>query len=205
MLGLFPSKAGKRENQQGITRHGIRSQDAYAQLQDLIGQLAEQSQGAYAEGDQTVDQRFGDVLQSINQNINAQGAATRSNISRSNMATGGDISGSAGVGMAKTNQDTNRAIQNAFNYYSQANIGANQRANRRGDQLTSRGASINQNQYTFDTGNRQGYERREIQRRQASRQTLGDLIGSGLGLAGQVLSPAIASIFEGNDNEEEEG
>lgn len=186
-LGLFSDGRDKRMNQQGMEKFGGRSEGAFRTFGDMMGQMKTQAGQAYDRGDQSVEERYGDVLNNATDQANAQAASTRAGLTRANMATGGDISGSTGVGMAQADQRGNRAIQDAFRTYTQMNDQANRQSRSRGDQLLSRGAGMNQRQYQMDTGNMQDYEMREIQRRQADRQTLAGLLGAGLGVAGQAI------------------
>lgn len=186
-LGLFSGAADKRQNQQGMQKYGDRSDKSYRTFGEIMGDIQTQADNAYEEGDQTVDERFGDVLEGVTDQVNAQTSATQSNLTRANMATGGDVSGATSVGMAQAGERGSKAIKDAFRTYTQMNEQVNQRSKGRGDRLLSHALGSNQRQYQMDTGNMQGYELRELHRKQANRQVLADMLGTGMNVAGQAI------------------
>lgn len=177
-LGLFNSNSneGKR-NRRKAKQYGQQAKQQRGNIDSLLDGIVSASEGAYQDANQTVNDRYGETLQNIEDSANANTAAGNQAVSRGLMAGGGDITGEGAVAMGKNQERGNEAIQKALNYYTQRNESANRSDNRRGDRLTLNALGGREGLYQTDMGQEANYRGLERQRKQANNQFLGDLIG----------------------------
>lgn len=156
-------------------------------IQKLLQQIAGQSDQAYADADQTVDQRFGRQIESTQDRIQANQAGAQNSIAQALMAKGGDVTGTGAALMSNMNQQGNQAQSETINQYKSMTDQLNNRDNNRGDMMIARAlqgtegsARRNQSLYGMESQFLNEADLREIQRRQANRQFGMDLLSTGI-------------------------
>lgn len=185
-LGIFNSNEGKR-NRKKAEQYGQQAKQQRGNINDLLDGIVNSSQNAYQDANQTVNDRYGETLQNVEDSANANTAAGNQAVSRGLMAGGGDVTGGGAVAMGQNQERGNEAIMKALNYYTQRNEIANDRSKRRGDNLAVSALGGSEGLYASDMGKESEYEYLERQRKQANKQLLGDVLGSG----SSVLSAAV--------------
>lgn len=187
----LPVSKAKRENYAGMKRFGEAYDTNEARVGDYIDNVDELAKEAYAYKPKSVEERFGSQIDRTRDQVNQGRSEANQTVKTALIASGGDVTGSGATTLNAINQNANQTVGDVINKYTTQNESINLRekqfANSRGDRLTMAGlnSSINRSNTALQQMN--NYEQRELMRRQANKQLVGDIIGAVAGTAGAVL------------------
>jgi hypothetical protein len=143
----------------------------------------------------TAQDLFADEIQNLQDNARANANATKSALSRSLLAGGGDPSGASATDLLRTDQSTNQQMGQITDRFNQLATRINERRKSRGDSFISQALQGRQNLMSADTKQLMNFVTREAQKETANRQKNSSLFGNLLSTAGSVAGAAILACW----------
>lgn len=188
-IGSYFSNRGSKKNvksemrraQAGLDRATGGLANSTARSNEYIGDMRDMANSAYADANQTMEERFGRQLASAQDRIQQNTAANQNAISQALLARGGDLTGQGGAMMAGVNEQANMAQSDAINQYKTASDRMRMMENQRGDNLLARSLQASEGMANRDLQNYGLHSNlltnanlMDIQRRQARSQMIMD-------------------------------
>jgi hypothetical protein len=135
-----------------------------------------------------VRELYGDSINRFTDNVRSSANSTKQALARLGGISGDNVTGSTGVAMNRVDQRANQSIGDAVRNYTDRTVSTNERALSRGDNLLQLLLSGETGLYNTDIQLEEAARQRELARKQANRQLLGDLLGTAGTIGGFMLA-----------------
>lgn len=158
-------------------------QTSIGQLDSSIGALNDRANAAAAGSNMSVDELYGDQIQTATDRAQAGQAGMGAQIAKALAAGGGDISGSMAATLQRLNASTNRGIKDIMLDFNDRTERRNLSERARADNLFAEATNARGNQFSALSGNYNNAANRSTQKATADKQFLMDSIGLGANVA----------------------
>lgn len=188
-LKPLQEKLNRRNELQG------RREESRGQFENVIQNILQRGQQLSDQPTLTAQDLFGEEIQNLQDNARANANATKSALSRSLLAGGGDASGTGAVNLLRADQQTNQQLGQITDRFNTLATKIGESRQQRGDSMISRALSGGQSLFSADTNILSDFITREAQKETARKQRRSNMFGGILSTLGTLGGAAIMACW----------